>query len=395
MQAVATPTWRRVLVGVLVVLGCVLAPLSALSVWLKTTLLDTDTYVATMAPLAHDAKVQNALADRITPTLTENSTVTSVEQQIVDRLPEKAKFIAPKVTDAFASVVHEGALKLVQSDQFATLWEEANRRGHTRVVALLEGGGDKLLQTKNGEVTIDLGRIADQVNSELESRGVDAFSNAAAAASDTQIVLIDSIWLKRSQNATDLLQRLAIVLPIVTLFCFVVAIWLSPNRRRTVLRAALGVALGMAVLLIAMNGGRHFYLDALPSTVNSDAAKAVYDQVLETFRLSLRASFVAALIVALTAWLSGPGRSATALRESVLRLVRGRGPAGGEASAFGLWVARNKHILRVSVIAVAVAGLVFLSAPTPAQVIAIAVFTLLLVLLIEFLARRAPKRTPA
>jgi len=384
------PRWRRVLVALLVVLACILAPLAALSVWLKDTLLETDNYVATVAPLAHNAKVQNALADRITNALVKNSTVNSVEQRIVDRLPERAKFVAPKISDALASVVHEGALRLVQSDQFATLWKEANRRAHVRLVALLEAKGGNLVGTKNGEITIDLGPIAEKVNSELESRGINAFSSAAASASDKQIVLIDSIWLKRSQNITNLLQKLAIILPILTFVLFAVAIWLSPNRRRTILRGALGVALGMAVLLIGLNGGRHFYLNALPARVNSAAAGAVYDQLLDAFRLALRATFVAALVIAVAAWVSGPGKSATSLREGVLHLVRGKGPSGGEASAFALWVARHRVLLRVVVIGLALVILVFVSAPSPLLVIVLAALALLGLLLIEFLARRAP-----
>ena len=70
----------RALVAVLVVIGCVLAPLSVLSVWMKTTLLNTDNYVATVAPLAENSDVQNAIADRVTSTLIENN---SVEQRIV------------------------------------------------------------------------------------------------------------------------------------------------------------------------------------------------------------------------------------------------------------------------------------------------------------------------
>jgi len=66
---VRAPRWRRILVALLVVVGCILAPLSMLGVWLKAEILDTDTYVSTMAPLADNAHVQNALADRITNTL--------------------------------------------------------------------------------------------------------------------------------------------------------------------------------------------------------------------------------------------------------------------------------------------------------------------------------------
>ena len=43
---------QRVLVAVLVIIGCVLAPLSLVAVWTRNTLLDTDNYVSTVAPLA-------------------------------------------------------------------------------------------------------------------------------------------------------------------------------------------------------------------------------------------------------------------------------------------------------------------------------------------------------
>jgi hypothetical protein len=380
------PRWRRALVAILVIVGCILAPLSVLTVWMKTTLLDTDNYVATVAPLAHNPKVQNALADRVSNAVGPNS---DLEQRIVDRLPARAKFLGPRISSTLESVVHDAALTVLKSDQFATVWKDVNRRAHARLIAILEDKG-QLVSTKNGDVTIELGPIIDKVNSQLESHGIDAFSNAAKSASNQQIVLIQSVWLKRSQKITNLLQKLAIILPILTLLCFGVAIWLSPNRRRTILRSGLGFALGMALLLIAFSGGRRFYLSSLPSRVNPAAAGAVYDQLLGALKLALRAAFVFALIVVLAAWLSGPARSATAAREGVLRLVRGKGAGGGEASAFGLWVARNRVVLRVVVIALALIVLVFLPHPTPVQVIVVAALALLLVLLIEFLARRAP-----
>jgi hypothetical protein len=380
------PRWRRALVAILVVIGCVLAPLSVLSVWMKTTLLNTDNYVATVAPLADNAEIQNAIADRVTTTLNADN---SLGQRIVARLPENAKFVAPKINDALAGVVHDATLKIVQSDQFSTLWKEVNRRAHTRIVALLEGNGHGAIQTNNGEVAIQLGPIVDKVNSALENRGINAFSNAASNASDKEIVLIQSDTLKQAQGVTDLLQKLAIVLPVLTLLCFGVAIWLSPHRRLTILRSALGFALGMALLLLAFNGGRHFYLSALPSTVNSGAATAIYDQLLGALRLALRAAFVFAVIVAIAAWVSGPARSATGMRQGVLKLVRGKGAAAGEPSVFGAWVARNRTVLRVFVVGVGLIVVVALSAPTPAQVIVIAVLILLGILLVEFLARRS------
>jgi hypothetical protein len=384
------PRWRRALVAVLVVLGCVLAPLSMLGLWLRAELLDTDTYVSTMAPLADNSDVQNALADRITNALVVD---TSLEDQVAERLPERAQFLAPRLTDAFESVVHDAALKVVQSDQFSDLWERANRRAHTQVVALLKGESKGRVGLEDGQVTLDLGPTAAKVNAALEQRGIDAFAQNDRV-SDKKIVLVDSIWLKRAQTWTDLLQKIAYALPILTLLCFGVAIWLSANRRRTILRSALGVALALAIVAIGFNAGRHFYLNALPDPVNPDAAGAVYDQILGDLRLALRTGFVLVLLIALAAWLSGPARPATKIRDGVLGLVR-RDDEGAVASPVAAFVGRHKNGLRGLVIGIGFAILVALSAPSPGAVIVIALLVVLGILLIEFLGRTARSGEPA
>jgi len=291
-------------------------------------------------------------------------------------------------------VVHDAALKIVQSDQFSNLWEEANRRAHTRIVALLEGNKSGRLGVEDGKVTLDLGPIAQKVNAALEKRGIDAFANSDRVQ-DKQIVLVDSIWLKRAQTWTDLLQKIAYVLPILTLLCFGVAIWLSPNRRRTILRSALGIALALAIVAIGFNAGRHFYLKVLPDTVNLKAAGAVYDQLLGDLRLALRTGFVLVLIVALGAWLSGPARPASRIRDGVLGLVRRPSGDGTEASAVATFVGRHRNGLRGLVIGLGLAILVALSSPSPAAVLVIAVLVVLGILLIEFLGRNAPTEEPA
>jgi hypothetical protein len=44
------PRWRRIVGTILLVVGCVLVPLSLSAVWVRNTLLDTDNYVSTVGP---------------------------------------------------------------------------------------------------------------------------------------------------------------------------------------------------------------------------------------------------------------------------------------------------------------------------------------------------------
>ena len=82
------PRWRRILVGVLVVLVCLLVPISVVGVWVRNTILHTDQFVDTMAPLADDPAVQEAISIRVTNTLIE---ATDLEAKIADRLPDRAE----------------------------------------------------------------------------------------------------------------------------------------------------------------------------------------------------------------------------------------------------------------------------------------------------------------
>jgi hypothetical protein len=54
-------TWRAPLAVLLIIAGCVLAPVSVLAVCTANQVSDTSLYVANLAPLIKDPAIQNAL----------------------------------------------------------------------------------------------------------------------------------------------------------------------------------------------------------------------------------------------------------------------------------------------------------------------------------------------
>ena len=50
----------------LIILGCVLAPVSVLAVWTANQVSDTSRYVANVTPLIKDPAIQNALTNKLT-----------------------------------------------------------------------------------------------------------------------------------------------------------------------------------------------------------------------------------------------------------------------------------------------------------------------------------------
>jgi hypothetical protein len=382
------PRWRRILVAVLVVLACVLAPLSLVAVWTRNTLLHTDQYVDTVAPLAAKPDVQEALANI---TVTQLDANVDVEQEVSDALPERAKFIAPFVAQGIDRFVHELALRFFESDAFDKLWKEVNRRAHTRLVQVLTGEGTKNVETENGEVVVNLNPVVDRIRERVSNLGISIFENRPRQL-DARFTLFKSESLTKVQGLTSALDTLAIVLPILALVLLGTALALSGNRRRTLLRAALGIAFGIGLVLLALNLVRGPYLDAVKQE-NRDAAGDAYDQILSFLRTAGRAAMAAALIVALGAWLAGPGKLATTIREKVRDLARGEGDH--DVTAVGTFVGAHRTPLRVLVVGIGLVVLVLMSAPSGIAVLVVALLVLAALIAIEFLARGAPRTEEA
>jgi len=384
------PRWRRILCAVLVVFGCVLAPLSVHAVWIHDTLLNTDQYVSTVGPLAGNAAVQNALANRITETVVNGS---QVESKVKNALPPKASFIAPFVAKGLSGFVHGVSLKIVQSPKFESLWKNLNRRIHTRLVDVLRGQGKFV--NNQGQVAVNIQPVIEKVNAQLEKLGVTGLSKAASQNSH-QVVLFSSSTLHQVQGGVRGLDDLAIALPILSVLLFAGALLASGDRRRTIVRAALGLALATLVFLMIWNVARSPYLSALPAGVSPAAAGAIYDQLLSFLLTALRTLFVFAVIVALGAWLAGPGRLATRIRTGVRGLVSrtpGQGAVSPKVSGF---VAAHRTALRLLVVGLGLVILVLLSHPGPWAVVVVAIIVLLLLGVVELLGRAAvPSGDPA
>ena len=380
------PRWRRIVGAILLVVGCVLVPISLSAVWVRNTLLDTDNYVSTVAPLASDPQVQQAVANRLTDAIFSN---VDVDQTISDALPARAAFLGAPIANAVETVTNQAALRLAESSQFQTLWENANRRAHGAVTKLLTGGGPRV-STEDGTVAINTAQIFDNVKAKLDAKGITIFDDVQLPASAQQFVLFQSEDLAQVQGLVDLLQTLAWVLPFVALACFAGAIGLSRNRRRTIQRGAIGVAAAVAVQVVLLKAGRNLYLDAVTTKKSTPGAPAaVWDQVTSFLRTSGLAAIALALVIAFVAWVVGPSSAATHLRSAWHRALGHSGGSADEAGPIPTFVAHSKNTLRGIGAAIAFVVLIVWNHPTALTVLVIAIVFVVYVALIEFIGRSA------
>jgi len=374
------------LVVTLVVIACVLAPIAGTAIWINNQVTKTDRYVRTVKPLASDPHIQAAIADNVTRTLFANVDVAARAKQA---LPPRADFLAPAIATGLHTFVENQTKGFLASDAFQRLWVEVNRRAHRQLVKVLTGKGGKLVETKNGQVVVNLAPMLARVEQRLHDRGIDIFDRIPPGAIKSNFVILDSKQLENGQRGVRLLKALAIALPLLVLVLIAAAIGLSERRRRTLLQASLGIAASMAVLGALLTIGRSIYLDQIVGpNLPTAAASAFYEVLVHYLRLGLRIVAAVALLVAAGAYLSGPYKSAVAIRGwfgSGTSFASGK--SGVAATPFGHWVGEHKRTLRFGAILIPAVIFLLWSAPSLTVLIVLTAIAVVLLLAIEILGR--------
>src|SRR5215831_14203226 len=170
--------WRTPVAALLIVIGCVLAPVAVIGVWTANQVSDTNRYVANIEPLIHDPAIQNALTDKITVAITTRLNVTGLSSQAADTLTSRGftrvgtllKTFGPALSNAVTGYVHNFVHKVITSERFATAWVEVNRVAHQTLVQALSGQGGSVT-VSNGQVTLDLAPFIAIVKQDLVQRG--------------------------------------------------------------------------------------------------------------------------------------------------------------------------------------------------------------------------------
>jgi hypothetical protein len=392
--------WRTIVAVVLIVVGCVLAPLAGVAVWARNQVTNTDRYVRTVAPLASDPAIQQAVADQITAQIFTYLDVQGLTNQTVDALAERG--LRPRVADrlqGFAGPLASGIQgfvrtevgKIVQSQAFADAWVQANRVAHQALVKALTGQGDDGAVTVEGDtVTLNLAPFIETVKARLVEGGFDLAARIPEV--NASFVLFDVKNLTRAQAAFNLLNTLGIWLPIIAIVLLGIGVFVAKDHRRALVGAAVGVALGMVGLGLSLAVFRTIYLDAVPAAVvPHDAAAVLYDTIVAYLRLGLRTILVLALVVAAGAFLTGQSATAVRTRQGLAHglgwLRGGAEHAGWRTGPVETWVYADKQLLRIAAVTSAALALVFWGQPTGKTIVLLAGLLLVALALIEFLGQ--------
>ena len=401
--------FSQLLSALLIVVAAVLAPVSIVASWAVTELTDTQSFVETFGPLVDEPAVQDAVIRETEAAIGEALDVEALTDDLFDGVeslgvPPKAAAALDLLRDPAAagvtSAIDRVVEKVIRSDAFSTVWNEALTRTHRQLTLSLEGDPDAVVEIgadAQGDIGVQLGPIVDRVKAALVA---DGFALAERIPSiDRTIVIADTSQAAGVQTIYTLLVAVGPWLPAIALVAAAGGVLLARNKRRAVIAAAIAVAvtalaLGVALAITRPLLRRAARADGFPG----DALEVVFDHATAGVFALVSSVVVIGVASAVAVWLAGPGRAPRALRSGArdaASAVRGFGEAHGVTTgAFGARLARVIGLLRWVVLLVA-AGIVLLVRPIDAADMAwIAVGAIALLFVLEVL-QRPPHNTPA
>ncbi len=360
----------------LVVLASLLIPVSVISVWAIRTVTNTDKYVETMAPLARNQVIVDHLATRATDALFSSHIV---QNKITDALPAKAKPIVTPIVNQVHNYVHGLALQVFESPKFGKLWDSLNRHTHDAVVDVLSGKQSPLTKKleKAGGIVVNVTPALNQLIDKANARGITVFNPVKAVLAEGNslgVTVVSKSQVSQFTALFNLIVKLKWAIPVVALILGVLAIVVAIERRKTLLRLALGVAIVTLLILAGLSLGRITFINqAHAHSFNGQVAAAVWDTLLRYLKTNLRWTLLISVLFALGAWLAGPARYAVWIRSTcakgwhwlvaqarALTAGAGRAAAGSEgARRVGAWMLEHINGLRIAGVVIAALFVVF------------------------------------
>jgi hypothetical protein len=265
---------------------------------------------------------------------------------------------------------------VMRSDQFQKIWVTVNEQVHDRVLAIVEGRS-QTVTAQPDRVEINLLPLINQVIRALSDQLPTLFGktitlpdlssgeipdNLRARVQDAlgvtlpenfaQFTVYDNGQLYAVQKSVEAAKRYLVLFVSATIVLLLVALLVSPWRRRTLVQLGLWLVVAAVAVSAVLRGIRDQLLHQVPEGVYRDGVAAAVTSVFSLLRTRGTQLIWIGAILAVVCYLFGPGRGATWIRAQVRRGAVATGHAtarstrwlGGNAPG---WITAHRDLLRV------------------------------------------------
>ena len=210
----------------------------------------------------------------------------------------------------------------------AQLWDTLNRHSHDAVINILTGKQTPLQKklAKGGQIALNLSPALNNLIAPGQRPRRDAVQPAQVdlEPEGLSFTVVSKQQVSKFSGLFNLIVKLKWAIPIIALVLAILSVVLAMERRKTLLRLAIGVALMTMLMLAGLSLGRVTFLDqAAGGGFNTRGGRPPSGtRVLRFLKTDLRWTLLVSVLVALGAWLAGPARYAVWIRATVAKGAR-------------------------------------------------------------------------
>jgi hypothetical protein len=343
---------RRVAAAALVAVTALAVVGSVIGLWGAYTMLNTNRFVSTVAPLPEDPTIAAAVSQYSTDQLFD---ALDVQQRVEQVLPPRAAFVAGPLAGQVHDAIEKTVSKVLRSNGFQKVWNAAIRQAHEQTMTILNGTSavvvagqetvrinllpliNQVIRLLSDQLPTLFGKkitlpdiSSGQIPANLRARVQDALG-VTLPPNFAEFTVYDAGKLKAAQRAVVTLKRSLVALVIGTLLLFVLALFIAPRRRRTVLHFGLWLVIAAVAVTAVLRAVKGQVLAQVPEGLYRDAAADTITTVTALPRVRGQQLIWLGAIVAMVCYLIGPGRGPVWLRRHAATAAR----AGGRWSRQG------------------------------------------------------------
>ena len=359
---------RSVTRMILVILASLGVVVSLVGGWVRTTLLDTDSFMEVVEPSLASDEVSTVLGEAIsdqvvialdlegrlatrlsdidaylTETLIEALDLPSATKLLLARsdLPRLAN-LAGAIAEPIEGQIDDAVHALVASEAFQERLPDAIAFAHTGAVALIRQDEENLdnVSIVDGEVRWNIVPIVGEAirhvidggllngvleplqlsGATYEGRRDDAIASLGEALATVlpddfgQITVMSEERLEGWQSIARTLDRIAVLAIVVTLALVGAALWISRDRRRVLVQFAAGSVVALVVTGIVQRNVLDSLDKAIPGPSEQAAVEVLFDAVFANLRVTSWIFIAVAVAVGLSAHVAGQPKWIKALQ---------------------------------------------------------------------------------
>jgi hypothetical protein len=315
--AVNSPSRGRIISArILLVLGVLLLVLSILSTYVKREALDEGQFRQTSQQLIADPAIQEAIAAQMTDALANVDFSSSLE----DRLPTNLQALAGPIAGLAQGFVGTAAENLLARPRIQDAFVDLVVLSQRQFVKVLHGE-TQAVDTSNGDVVLDIRPLVLRLGDRF---GFVTDLGGQIPPGAGQVTILEADNLDTAQKLTHWLEQIANYVWILALAAFVGAIWLARGRRRQEVRSlGIGFAVvGLIVLVVRWIAGKYIVDQLVATDSMRPAVQNAWQIITQSLAAAGWVALVVGILVAVGAWLVGPGNRATASRAALAPHLR-------------------------------------------------------------------------